>query len=116
MANQEKIIIEILAGSAGGICSCEGCAVGGCCGTADYSAITKRVAEELQKQYGDRVEVKYIDIDESGLDDYPKLRNILSVGYKLPITVINGKPRLAGGVSLEHIRKLIEEVTNEPQD
>jgi len=116
MTNQEKILIEILVGSSGQICGCEGCAAGGCCGTADYRSTTQRVAEALQEQYGDKVEVKYVDIDEAGLDAYPKLRNVLSVGYKFPITVINGKPRLAGGVSLEQIRKLIEEVTNEPQD
>ncbi|HCF49694.1 MAG TPA: hypothetical protein DER60_05390 [Syntrophomonas sp.] len=116
MSNQEKIIIEILAGSQGEIHGCEGCTAGGCCGTEDYSATTRMVAEVLQEQYGDKVEVRYVDVEQTGLKAYPKILNILSVGYKYPITVINGKPRLAGGVSLDQIRKLVEEAIDEPQD
>lgn len=114
MSEQEKILIEILVGTQGEIRACEGCSGGSCCGSADYSATTKMVAEVLQEQFGEQVEVRYIDVEQTGLSDYPKIRNILSVGYRYPITVINGKPRLAGGVSLDQIRNLVEETIKEP--
>lgn len=116
MSEQEKILIEILVGPQGEIRSCEGCSGGGCCGTADYSSTTKMVAEVLQEHFGELVEVRYIDVEQTGLTDYPKVPNVLSVGYRYPITLINGKPRLAGGVSLDQIRNLVEEAIKGPQD
>lgn len=116
MSEQDKIVIEILVGTEGEIRACEGCSGGSCCGSGDYSSTTKMVAEVLQEQFGDKVEVRYIDVEQTGLSDYPKVRNVLAVGYRYPITVLNGKPRLAGGVSLDQIRNLVEETLKGPQD
>lgn len=109
MSEQEKILIEILMGTQGEIRACEGCSGGSCCGTADYISSTQMVAEALHKQFGERAEVRYVDVEKTGLTDYPKVRNVLAVGYRYPITLLNGKPRLAGGISLDQIRNLVEE-------
>lgn len=114
MSNPDKIIVEILAGTRGMSSACEGCLSGSCCGSEDYAALTGKVAEGLQDQYGDRIEVRYVDVDQVGLDLYPKVRNVLTIGYKYPITVIDGKPRLAGGVSLEQIKEIVEETLKQP--
>ncbi|MGI6435831.1 MAG: hypothetical protein ACOX0F_10815 [Syntrophomonadaceae bacterium] len=114
MSNPNKIIVEILAGTRGMGGACAGCVSGSCCGTEDYEALTEKVAKELQDEYSDRVEIRYVDVDQVGLGPYPKVRNVLTIGYKYPITVIDGKPRLAGGVSLEQIKEIVEETINQP--
>lgn len=109
-----KILVEILVGSGGMGSACEGCVSGSCCGTEDYALLTEKAAEALQEQYGDRIEVRFVNVDEVGLGQYPKVKNVLTIGYKYPITVIDGKPRLAGGVSLDQIKEIIAETLDQP--
>jgi hypothetical protein len=51
------------------------------------------MANELKLQFGDRVEVKYVDVDKEGLDNYPFMSRVLQMGYPYPITLINGEPK-----------------------
>jgi len=32
------------------------------------------------------------------------------MGYNFPITAINGKPRLAGGIDIDQIKNLLDEI------
>jgi len=65
--------------------------------------------DELQKAYGNQVEVKYVDVDNEGLGDYPVMKQVLQMGYPYPVTLINGQPKFAGGIMLTEVKQVIEE-------
>ncbi len=64
----------------------------------------------MKTNYGDKVEVKYVDTDKTGFDDYPLLRRVLQMGYNYPITFINGEPKFAGGIMEREISNLVGEL------
>lgn len=74
--------------------------------------MTNEMATELKKQYGDQVEVKYVDVDKEGLEKYPIMNRVLQMGYPYPITLINGDPKFAGGIMIEEVKQSIEESLN----
>jgi disulfide oxidoreductase YuzD len=65
--------------------------------------------DDLKKIYGDKIEVKYVDIDQVGANKYPVLNQVLQMGYPYPITLINGQPKFAGGLMVNEIKQLIDE-------
>ena len=71
--------------------------------------MTNEMSNDLKKQFGDQVEVKYIDIDKEGLDKYPIMNRVLQMGYPYPITLINGQPKFAGGIMISEVKQTIEE-------
>lgn len=68
------------------------------------------MAVELNHQFGDQVEVKYVDIDKVGLDNYPVMSRVLQMGYPYPITLINGEPKFAGGIMAAEVKQNIDEL------
>jgi len=58
------------------------------------------------------VEVKYIDTDTEGLEAYPYIARVIRTGYRFPIISVNGQPRLAGGIDVEEIKKIVEEASS----
>ena len=78
MANDAQVLVEILQGThtpTGGGWS--GCASAASCGsTTNYADLTGKLADELKADYGDKIAVKYIDIDETGLKDYPIVNQV----------------------------------------
>jgi disulfide oxidoreductase YuzD len=75
----------------------------------NFADLTAEMTEELKKTYGDKVEVKYIDVDQVGLVNYPVMNQVLQMGYPYPVTLINGQPKFAGGIMTTEIKQLIEE-------
>lgn len=73
----------------------------------------KAQADKLIDELGSVVEVKYIDTTKEGLDKYPKIKDITSMGYSFPITSVDGVPRLAGDVVYDDIKAVIEETLAE---
>lgn len=71
------------------------------------------MADEFKKVYKDQVEVKYIDVDKVGSEDYPILERVLRMGYSYPITLINGQPKFAGAVMIPEIKIGIDEILKE---
>ncbi len=67
------------------------------------------MSEELKKAYGDKVQVKYVDVDKEGLADYPMMNQVLQMGYPYPITIINGSPKFAGGIMTNEVKQIIDE-------
>ena len=111
--NKQNIVVEILQGtqatSGGWSCNSD-CASAASCGTTtDYEDMYKEMATELKKQFGDQVEVKYVDVDKEGLDNYPIMSKVLQMGYPYPITLINGEPKFAGGIMTSEVKQSIEE-------
>ncbi|MEQ8175255.1 MAG: hypothetical protein ABRQ26_09325 [Syntrophomonadaceae bacterium] len=100
----------------GGTCanSCATC--GGSCGTGgsgpELEKEADQLAADLHGQYGDKVEVRYIDTERVGLANYPLVSRTLQAGYNFPMVAVNGKPRLAGGIDLKSVREVLEELMN----
>ena len=46
----------------------------------------------------DKIEIEFIDVDEDDLSKYPKEKNLLNKGYRLPITFISSEPVFSGQV------------------
>jgi disulfide oxidoreductase YuzD len=67
------------------------------------------MTDELKKVYGDKVEVKYVDVDKVGLANYPIMDQVLQMGYPYPVTLIDGQPKFAGGIMSTEVKELIEE-------
>lgn len=65
---------------------------------------------ELTASFGDKVEVKFVDVDKEGLDKYPVIGRVLQMGYPYPITLINGQPKFAGGILSDDIKTSINEM------
>lgn len=107
--DKDKILIEVYGGTNQGCASgCSGCGQQFGCGTSTPTdKMVERLAEELNTGYGDKVEIRYIDTDQSGIKDFPVISQIIKAGYPFPITVIDGKPRLAGSINLEMIKQLL---------
>ncbi|HBK52970.1 hypothetical protein [Syntrophomonas wolfei] len=64
----------------------------------------------MKGTYGDKVEVKYVDTDKTGFDNYPLVRRVLQMGYTFPITLINGEPKFAGGIMEREINNIVDEL------
>jgi disulfide oxidoreductase YuzD len=109
----ERVLVEILNGiQAPSGCDCTTCASS--CGPATSQEEMARVlAENLHEAFGNQVEVRYVDVDKEGLDNYPTMSRVLQMGYPYPITLINGEPRYAGGIMIGGIKKSIEEILNQ---
>lgn len=110
--NNRKVIVEILHGtqqaSSGHNCSC--CSAAGSCGPSiNMEAETEKLLKELGEEFGEQVEVKYVDVDKTGLNDFPMINRVLEMGYPYPITIIDGQPKFAGGLMIPEIKEAIRE-------
>jgi len=63
----------------------------------------------LKENFGDKVDVKFVDVSTDELKDYPKIVSILP-RVRLPLTVINEEPRFHGGISAEVISNALQEM------
>jgi len=63
----------------------------------------------LKENFGDEVDVKFVDVSTDELKDYPKIASILP-RVRLPLTVINEEPRFHGGISTEVISNALQEM------
>ena len=107
---EKKILIEVLNGTkAMGGCDCSsGCPAAQTCGPDEApEEMAGKLSTELVEEFGSAVEVKYVNIDEEGMDKYPVLPKVLAMGYPYPITLINGQPKFAGRIVAEEIIKTI---------
>lgn len=68
------------------------------------------VEAELKSAFGDLIEVRYIDVFTSAeVESYPDVIGAIMTGQApLPITCVDGVPKIAGGISLPMIRKELE--------
>lgn len=105
----EITVIEVF----GGTCASSCATCGGSCSTGgsgpEVEKEADQLAAELKAQYGEKVDVKYIDTDQAGLNSYPMVSHVVQAGYNFPILAVNGKPRLAGGFDVASVREILEE-------
>ncbi|WP_027365416.1 hypothetical protein [Desulfotruncus alcoholivorax] len=63
----------------------------------------------LKQNFGDEVNVKFVDVTSEEVQEYPKIVSILP-RVRLPLTVINDEPRFHGGISAEVIADAVLEM------
>jgi hypothetical protein len=106
----EKILVEVFGGTASSCSSCAGCGPDSGCGpkqSPEESAT--ELAKELTESHGEKVEVKFIDTDSVGFDNYPKVLQLLRMGYSFPFVFVKEEPRMAGGVDIPKIKSMLDE-------
>ncbi|MEA4924664.1 MAG: hypothetical protein VB084_05065 [Syntrophomonadaceae bacterium] len=111
MAN---ITIEIYGGinTGGGGCAC-GCSG---CTPFDAKAEYEAVKKEVLARFGDAgLRLEFIDTDNVDLAAFPEVEKVVKSGYPFPITVVNGNPKLAGGISAESIIGIVTELQSQEQ-
>lgn len=105
----DMMVVEVF----GGTCASSCATCGGSCSTGssgpELEKEASQLASDLKGQYGDKVNVKYIDTDQVGLSSYPMVSRAVQGGYTFPIIAVNGKPRLAGGIDFAPVREILEE-------
>lgn len=108
------MLVEIFGGTCAGSCAtCGGsCSTGGSGPEVEKEA--DQLAADLKGQYGDKIEVHYIDTDQVGLGSYPKVSRAVQAGFNFPIVAVNGRPRLAGGIDVNSVCEVLEEEQAKP--
>jgi disulfide oxidoreductase YuzD len=95
-----------------GDCDTEPVTAGCSCSTID---IMKKEAEHLKKllkvKYGEAIEFKYVDVGTEEIKNYPEIEGILE-NFQLPLTVLDGKPLLHGGLSFKKVSEAINQQPN----
>ena len=119
---KERLIVQILVEVFGGTQKFSGgwgCSSGresDCCGpTITLEESTVALGKELRQIHGEKVEVKYIDTDQTGLKSYPSVAKVIIMGYSFPVIAVNGEPRMAGGIDVEAIRNILDEYLTKPE-
>jgi hypothetical protein len=65
----------------------------------------------LAQYYGCSVAVEYVDTSSPTMVEYPNLLLLVRQrNLPLPVITLNGKPRFAGGISLEKITEELEKL------
>lgn len=109
------MLIEVFGGTC--ISSCDTCS--GNCSTGSSGPQLEKEAEllafKLKEQYGDKVEVNYIDTDQVGLNGFPMVSQAVRAGYSFPMVAVNGKPRLAGGIDFASVQEILAEEIQEKE-
>lgn len=101
--------IEIYAGvnTDGGGCSC-GCTS---CKPADVKAEYQAMERALLERFGaETLCLEYIDTGGINLARFPEVEKVIRAGYPFPVILVNGSPRLAGGISAEAISEIVSQI------
>ncbi|MGI6451943.1 MAG: hypothetical protein ACOX0E_00425 [Syntrophomonadaceae bacterium] len=77
----------------------------------EFKEKAAQLSYELE-EFRDCAKVKFVDVDQTGIDNYPAVEQIVKMGYPYPITVINGAPRFAGGLNSAQIKEAIKAIIN----
>ncbi|HWP97887.1 MAG TPA: hypothetical protein VN426_13660 [Syntrophomonadaceae bacterium] len=109
----DKMVIEIYDGPNSECNSgCSTCGSTGC-GSLTVEEQVKVLREDLNGVFGKSVEVKYYNTAVNGKDENGYCQQILEAGYKFPITMINGYPRIAGAINGPLIRQQLDQIALE---
>ncbi len=67
------------------------------------------LGNSLKKKFGPSVSFAYVDVQSEEMNKYPEISAILN-RVRLPLTVINGEPKLHGGLSPSRVEKAVGEL------
>lgn len=72
---------------------------------------TADLGRRLATYYGSAVAVEYIDLVSPRMSQYPNVLFLVRQrNLPLPVVSINGKPKFAGGISVERISEELEKL------
>ena len=60
-----------------------------------------------ESEFGDQVELNFIDVFEDDLSDHDNAHTMYKMGFALPLVAINGKVSCNGGISNQSLLKQI---------
>ncbi len=66
----------------------------------------------MKQKYGEDVVLGYVDLMKDDMTKYPDVQNIMG-RFTPPLVVINGEPRFHGGLSVEMISEVVDEIREE---
>lgn len=78
-------------------------------GFDDNGVDAVKLGLQLFRKLGDALKFKFVDIRAGDMEDYDYIEGRLG-RLKLPVTAINGKPRIQGEISYESTIEMINEV------
>lgn len=70
-----------------------------------YNSLVKYINSSNIKS---KVKLKFIDVIDDEIEDYPEALNILRRGYSIPLVMINGIAKFHGGIPYEAIYNEIQ--------
>jgi len=70
-----------------------------------YDSLIKYIESSNIK---DKVQIKFIDVINDNIKDYPTALNLLRKGYALPLVIVNGVAKFYGSLPYEAIYIEIE--------
>lgn len=80
-------------------------------------AQTADLGHRLATYYGSAVAVEYIDLLSPRMSEYPNVLMLVNQrGVPLPIVSFNGRPKFAGGLSVEKISEELERLGVAPRE
>lgn len=65
------------------------------------------------KRLQDLMEIQFINIDRDDMSEHPDVTGVISMGYALPLTSINGRLRMYGGINPERIEEIVRQESQE---
>lgn len=108
LGGRAQVLVQVVGSDLAGGCDCGG----GCCGPVDPRPLSEQVADleaKLQQHYGTLVQVEYMDSLSQEAQAYAGVLKLIEErGFSLPLVVVNGQPKLAGGLPLDAISEEVE--------
>ncbi|MDD2420735.1 MAG: hypothetical protein PHU78_01095 [Heliobacteriaceae bacterium] len=68
----------------------------------------EQLAEELRNTYTTKIEVSFQDVTGEDPKKYFTIHRISRAGYPPPYVFIENQPRLAGGISIDQIKEILD--------
>jgi hypothetical protein len=69
----------------------------------------KSLKNSLIQKLGKAVKLTYVDVESDEMKNYPNIPPVLS-NMRLPLIVLNDKPRFYGGISADKIGNAVREI------
>lgn len=83
-----------------------------CAKGVTFADQTRWLMQAMTLAYGDRVSVRFIDIEEKKED--PLVRRVKEEGRGLPLLLVNGKIKFEGGIPLLALKALLDQIGVKP--
>ena len=104
-------VFGIKEASGGGGCCAGSCGTGECGPAPTMGALYQKLVDFFAaSELKDQVQLVFIDVLADELEGHEAAKQAMEKGMALPLTVINGKVRLYGGLSTKKIYEAIKKM------
>ena len=106
----EKVSIMVFGGDVPAFSGGWGPSPGAGCGSQRSAREDfEEFASQLADKYGEEVSVGFVDLLNDDLTPYPEVKKLMG-RFNPPLIVINNEPRFHGGLSVQTISEVIDEL------